>query len=521
MSDALWHICYKMMEHYEMNDVPVRARKTSLHSYAQKEQHVFEGLPEGVTHIDMLNLLKSCYRDLGLSDSEMMHLEYMLIRTQAQDWQEGQRPIIYKTVQRIAEDRSLLEREINRLEHRLGCKGFIAWHDSKSYKRYGRRCEKTGKIIYAYGVDLSPLLTKYQEITKAMYEKNLYFTKLEQLRDEAGWMSRRIYVVKNYITRMDDTDATNKANAIYAHYKEQIKKRSDRLKEEELNLRITMQYKVIEQLEQLFHDSTNHAYELPTGLRMLPLKAKNVNSGKTTTNCGQSVNMTDMSVENDRAIYNNTYNKSSYEDILCNNTGNNSVDNIEEFERALAHNSTPHKIAYGNTGYQPLQKRNSLKKDPMHDALHQNQSTHTTPSLSSAQNMPITKSDYPNGQSGRTAKDIGMDHLNPTMAMHAMGAAFKHHLPTGYDGFGWHEIIQAAEKMLPLLRIKEHVWREACGTLGRTGAALCILIADARCHEINSYSGFLRACVKKAENGELNLHKSIFGLMKKGEQQVM
>jgi hypothetical protein len=189
---------------------------------------------------------------------------------------------------------------------------------------------------------------------------------------------------------------------------------------------------------------------------------------------------------------------------------------VDKTECALAHNCAPPTIAYGNAGHIPLQEKKYIRDIVGHHKNHPQQSDHP-PALSSS----IKKTDYPNSASGRSIGDIGLTHLTPTMAMHAMSPAFEHHLPVGYDGLGWHEIIHAAEKILPLLGISEHAWHEACGSLGRTGAALCILIADARAEEITSYGGFLRACVRKAEDGKLFLHKSIFGLMKKNDQRVM
>jgi hypothetical protein len=108
----------------------------------------------------------------------------------------------------------------------------------------------------------------------------------------------------------------------------------------------------------------------------------------------------------------------------------------------------------------PLQEKNSNEKIAEHRKHHHIQQINHPPALSS-----IKKTDYPNAASGRSVGDIGLEHLTPTMAIHAMSPAFEHHLPVGYDGFSWHEIIQAAEKMLPLLGISGHAWREACGAL--------------------------------------------------------
>jgi replication initiation protein RepC len=492
------------MEHYEMNGASLRAHRALLHGNAGEERQYFQGLPEEVTHIDVLNLLKSVYRELGLGDSEMMHLEYMLIRTQPQDWQEGQRPVFYQSVQRIAEERGLTSKQVNRLEHRLEAVGLITWSDRGNYKRGGLRGE-SGRIIYAYGVDLSPLAIRYHELGRLAREKQEYMNHMNRLRVKSGILSRRIHVLRKELANIPDLEVQCVADHIVASYKNETKRRSDRLSEQELYERIKMQQDYIAQLEIL----CKKHIPAPENSSIVTTVITEENSHII---CELTVNMTDTSVKNVRHIYNNTNSHSSKEEILC----NHAVDNVNKTECALAHNSAPLKIAFGNAGHLPLQEKKSNKGIVRHHINHHSQQINHPPALSF-----IKKSNYPNGSSGRSVGDIGLDHLTPTMAMQAMSPAFEHHLPVGYDGFGWHEIIQAAEKMLPFLGISEHAWREACGSLGRTGAALCILIADARAEEISSYGGFLRACVRKAEDGKLHLHKSIFGLMKKCGQRMM
>ena len=66
------------------------------------------------------------------------------------------------------------------------------------------------------------------------------------------------------------------------------------------------------------------------------------------------------------------------------------------------------------------------------------------------------------------------------------------------------------------LGIHQSAWAEACTTMGRVKAALCVIIADKRTqmHQVTSAGGFLRGCSNKAKQGELHLEKSIYGLMK-------
>jgi replication initiation protein RepC len=73
------------------------------------------------------------------------------------DWEEGSRPIVYQSLTRTALDLGISERQVQTLEKLLFERGAITWNDSGNLRRYGVRDEKTGKILYAYGVDLTPL----------------------------------------------------------------------------------------------------------------------------------------------------------------------------------------------------------------------------------------------------------------------------------------------------------------------------------------------------------------------------
>lgn len=502
------------MEYYEMNGASLRARQSLPHGAVSEIKQSFQGLPEGISHIDILNLLKSVYREVGLGDGEMMHLEYMLIRTQAQDWQDGQRPVFYQSVQRIAEERGLITRQVNNIEHRLEALGLITWSDRGNYKRGGLRGE-SGKIIYAYGVDLSPLAARYHEMLIIAAQKQEYMSHMQRLRVRSGILSRRISVLRRQLAFIPDVELQCTADNLIAAYRKDSIRRSDRLSEAEINDRIKMQQNYVAQMESLYKA---HTLAVEKQHQNISTNPKLITEENSHIICELTVDISYTSEQNFRHIYNNTNKLLSKDKIQCNHI----VDKIKEKECALAHNSAPLMIAFGNAGHKPLQEKNTRKGVGVEDEIRSESTQQKTiypPALSL--NPIIRVSDYPNCSSGRKVKDIGMDHLTPQMAMQAMSPAFEHHLPVGYDGFGWHEIIQAAEKMLPLLGISSHAWSNACGVLGLTGAALCILVADARANEITSFGGFLRGCVCKAEDGKLHLHKTIFGLMKRKNQEVM
>ncbi|MGH0004779.1 replication initiation protein RepC [Pseudovibrio ascidiaceicola] len=86
-------------------------------------------------------------------------------------------------------------------------------------------------------------------------------------------------------------------------------------------------------------------------------------------------------------------------------------------------------------------------------------------------------------------------------------------------GADWDSVIQAATLAAGYLGISKPAWQEACSKLGSSAAATLIVIAERRSTDpntsINSYGGFVRGCLAKAQAGDLHLQKSVFGLLSK------
>jgi len=80
---------------------------------------------------------------------------------------------------------------------------------------------------------------------------------------------------------------------------------------------------------------------------------------------------------------------------------------------------------------------------------------------------------------------------------------------------GWPGIFAAAALLRPSIGIHESAWGDACAAMDRQGAALAVLIADARRHrgELRTNpGGFLRGMIRKATAGALNLAPTVHGL---------
>jgi replication initiation protein RepC len=99
---------------------------------------------------------------IGLKASDMMLLDTLGAFTQAQDWEEGRRPIVWASNAYLMEQTGFSLSALKRHARRLAEAGIIAFKDSPNGKRWGRR-DADGVILEAYGFDLSPMSARVEE----------------------------------------------------------------------------------------------------------------------------------------------------------------------------------------------------------------------------------------------------------------------------------------------------------------------------------------------------------------------
>jgi hypothetical protein len=85
----------------------------------------------------------------------------------------GEPAVVYKSLTRTALDLGISERQIQTLERQLFECGAITWNDSGNHKRYGVRDEETGKLLFAHGVDLTPLAFLRKRLEAILHEKQM------------------------------------------------------------------------------------------------------------------------------------------------------------------------------------------------------------------------------------------------------------------------------------------------------------------------------------------------------------
>ena len=161
------------------------------HSLAICEE--FAGLEEGVSRYDLLLLVKKAGKLIGVSPRMMQLLDYYYAFSRDCDWAgQGSRPIVYQSLARTALDLGVSERQIQKLETALFQLGVIGFHDSGNHKRYGQRDPQTGRILFAYGVDLSPLVALRPALEAKLQEKQLYDAAWLETKRQVSWYRRQL-----------------------------------------------------------------------------------------------------------------------------------------------------------------------------------------------------------------------------------------------------------------------------------------------------------------------------------------
>ena len=83
----------------------------------------------------------------------------------------------------------------------------------------------------------------------------------------------------------------------------------------------------------------------------------------------------------------------------------------------------------------------------------------------------------------------------------------------------WTDIVEAANGLRQQLGISRPAWIDACHVMGRYQAATAVAVIAAKGENIRSPGGYLRGMISRAQNGELHLSNSLWGLARRDRSQ--
>ncbi len=158
---------------------------------AVAEQHAQVGEKTAVPKSQAFVAVKRVGAHIGLKAGDMLLLDTLGAFTQVQDWEEGQRPIVWASNAYLMEQTGFSLSALKRHARRLAEIGVISFKDSPNGKRWGYR-DPDGRIIEAYGFDLSPLSARVEEFEHLQAE-------LQAERELCQRLKRQITVARRMI----------------------------------------------------------------------------------------------------------------------------------------------------------------------------------------------------------------------------------------------------------------------------------------------------------------------------------
>jgi replication initiation protein RepC len=167
---------------------------------ADRTAEGFAGLPEGVTSPgQLLGALKAAAPRLCIAPRLVHAVDWLFRFTQPQDWEEGARPIVWPSASMQQEALGLSPTQVKDINRRLIELGLVTMKDSPNGKRYGKRDPK-GRIVEAYGFDLSPVAARHAEFVRLAEEGRAE-------RAAMGRLRRRATIARKAIIQILETAA--------------------------------------------------------------------------------------------------------------------------------------------------------------------------------------------------------------------------------------------------------------------------------------------------------------------------
>jgi hypothetical protein len=420
---------------YHLKNVGAGGRAASdALRHARRQADDFCGLEEGADRYGLLLLAKRAGKHAGFTPRMLTLLEYYLAFTRDLDWGQGGRPVVYQSLARTALDLGVTERQVQKLEAALFAAGAIAWNDSGNHKRYGQRDSETGRIVYAFGVDLTPLAYLRPQLEAVLAEKRQHDDAWMAAKRQASWLRRQVRALLAEWSQREEGAPIGAVELFASRY-----------------------------------DAI--AVPIRTSMDLAALT---------------------LLVAEHQKLY----------DAIIEAMGVISP----EVEAGVNQPSMPKEIVKGSSRGEP-------------QVAHYNYPTHSFIEPCSRNDAGFQES-VGRPSVGKQASpstgqpSSGLEHVTLGMALSAASERLSAQLPKDP---GWGDLVEAAYGLRQTLGVSQQSWGEACGVLGRSGAAVAMLVTDrAALREDNparAPAAYFCGLVSRAERGELRLHSTLFGLL--------
>lgn len=131
---------------------------------ANRLTEAFRGLDAGVTRSMTLGALKRARRYMGIPPRLVALMDALFKYSRDADWRGGRIPTVWPSNEELARELEVTVRQVQNLLGQAQAFGLLSFRDSPNGKRGGCR-NAEGDIIWAYGIVLAPIGTRYQEFS--------------------------------------------------------------------------------------------------------------------------------------------------------------------------------------------------------------------------------------------------------------------------------------------------------------------------------------------------------------------
>ncbi len=431
------------------------------HSLEQCED--FEGLEEKVSRYDLLLLVKRAGKKAGFSPRMIALLDYYMSFTRDIDWEEGSRPIVYQSLARTALDMGVSERQIQILEKQLFEVGALTWHDSGNHRRFGQRCSETGQIMFAYGAELTPLAYLKTELQDKLHEKQLYDKAWMETKRQISWYRRQIRAIL-----LEAESGAGESGEEFTLDKADLLDFSNRYERIAISIRTYMDLICLRELLGKHKD----LYEI------LSVKTSEYDQGVFNSSKNNEITKKDSSKDDSNDVHYKYTNK-------------------KQLNKLSTRRTSPNFLQEG-VGRNPQNQSNiGSKGEGSKKEEHKEESS----------------------DEQSTILSTGLQHVTLKQLLNISSDRLKGELPVEPRPMNANDFVEAAYRLNRTLGISQSSWGHACMTLSRVGAAVCVILTDqANLREENRVmkpGAYFNAMVNRAKSGDLKLHKSVMGMLRR------
>lgn len=433
---------------------------------AKIDSHEWNGLPPGVTRGDIMRVIRRIGPSVNISPELIHRLDTLVAISKDQDWNFDSKPVVSPHNDWLMKEWDLSKSQVQRTLASMQDLGLLVAKDSPSGRRYFSR-DKEGNLIEAYGFDLSPLVVRYEELLKKLELREAEFANKKALKKKFTVIRREISALFLGVDdgRLPYLDLNNAENTLLSFMERNNPNLSVNDLENLVDSLEAFQASLENEIENLILEEINK--EISTVTQTIEVISNNkLPNGST-----------------DATPILNTNNPSNYKSRSRDSQRSGVCENNE---------SSPSRAVH-------LNKSPSSNIKAALDRLPDTIKHHENSVLD--KNKTLEK-----------RCSTGIERIRPKMVASAANPSFKQWILTP-DNPSWSEIIFAGQQTAKSLNLTDTDWKYAASRIGPHAASVAIMVMACKESQVSNIGGYLKGMLKKANTGQLHLHKSILGIL--------